>query len=201
MKRTFAALALLACLLLPPGCIRPPNDDEADYFPLTIGSVWEFELLELRITPDSTDTLSRGTVKWEAKAETQLGNGQPAVLLELTEDGFVDTIYYRATDEAVMLHEDPDDDEPLRILSLPLAADLFWYVDEDVRALVVDREERTVRAGRYRNCWKVSWVEDGDLVFNYWYAPNVGLCFGELDEEYQGTRFVERMELVSVNIK
>ncbi|MEO0081587.1 MAG: hypothetical protein ABIL25_04755 [candidate division WOR-3 bacterium] len=199
--RTSSVLALVAgCALLLTGCdLFGPK--EVNYFPLGVGSTWQYLMLDIRVYPDSTDTLAQDTISIEAKAETQLTSGEKAVLMEVKESGSVDSVYYRTTDDFVLFYEDLDDDEPDTIIKFPLEPDNIWHLDEDILVRVVGQETKTVVAGTYKNCWKLRQTEDGELLLDMWFAPNIGLCLAELDEEYQGIHYIERLELNSVRIK
>jgi hypothetical protein len=200
VKKPSLLVALAGCALVVGGC-DIFGHKTANYFPLSVGSTWQYVMLDIVVTPDSTDTLSQDTMNWEAKAEVQLASGEKAVLVETREAGSVDSVYYRSTDDFVLYYEDLDDDEPDTILKFPLEEGNSWHVDEDILSQAVGQETRAVVASTYKNCWKVKWTEDGDLLSNYWFAPNIGQCLSEYDDEYQGTTYIERVELTAVHIK
>lgn len=199
MKNLLVLALLTGILLVSAGCDL--SGGPPDYFPLTAGNRWEYAELELRVTPDSTDTLSRETVTIELPGRTRLASGDSAWVVVTTQAGSADTTFYRETDGRVLSYEDPDDDEPVTFLSLPLEQDATWWVDEDIYARVVGKEALTVAAGRYKDCWKITWFEDGDTLFHYWLAPDVGIALFEEESEVSGVRYVTRRELTSADLK
>jgi hypothetical protein len=200
MKSALRLALLAAIVLLPTGCDWFGGDP--DYLPLTIGSSWTYQMLSIRATADSTDTLYGDTVTMEIKTTAMMPDSQSALLVENRWSGAgVETTYWRKTAQWLLWFEDYDDDEPDTLLGLPLEQDKHWQLDEDIWCTLVGKEQTVTTASTYNDCWKMLVVEDTDDTTAVWLAPNVGRCKEKWEFTAAGVTYIDVTDLLSATIK
>ena len=183
---------------------------KADYYPLGIGSIWNYTLTT--IMSDTSGTLNDttvNTVKVDAVKEEQLGSGEKVVMLvnaltDTTDATYYDTSYARKDGEKVLAYSDLNDTNPDLILNGPPAMDKTWTVNEDITAKIVAKENVTVTAGTYKNCWKVELtsVMDADTMKYYmWFADGTGNVKYFASATNMGVTVTMTEELTSATIK
>jgi len=182
------------------GC-NPFDSGETSYFPLSVGNTWRYVFVDLTVESGTTDTFSIDTVDIEVTALAELASGDSAFTVESDDDDLLEEGYYRVTDDFVLFFEDLDDDEPDTLLKMPLDDVSPWRQNEYVLAQVRGQEDTTVVAGTYKDCWKIRYSEDNDLLYDRWYAPNVGICLQQWFESDGGATDIERYELISTNVR
>ncbi len=200
MKLPFRLVLLALVVLLPVGCDW--FGGEPDYVPLTIGSTWQYQMLSIRATADSTDTIFADTLTMEIMTTAVMPDSQAALLVENRySDGGIETTYWRKTAQWLLWFEDYDDDEPDTLLGLPLAQDKTWQIDEDIWGTLVGKEQVVTTASTYNDCWKFFVVEDMDDTTAVWLAPNVGRCMEKWEFSAAGVTYTDITDLLSATIK
>ncbi|MGQ9708355.1 MAG: hypothetical protein ACUVUR_05715 [bacterium] len=209
-KVLFAALASGAILLL--SCDLGGKED---YYPLTVGSKWEYSgyvLLETG-TDAQPDTIIRMTAAFIANKNDKLSSGEDVTEMIATLESHyyypnettitqIDTSYTRETGNAILEYGSKDDTSPDTALVLPLEKDKTWHVNPGVIARVLIQEDVMVKAGTYKNAWKIEQTETGTgYKTYYWYANNIGLVKIYNQHTEQSNTYTFNMELVSANIK
>ncbi len=183
-----------------------------EYFPMGIGSVWNYFSLSLIETASSTDTIQKVTIQTEARKKDKLTTGE-----DVTEFFSTDTIkmkipyettyvvtrssYIRESGNYILTYESKSDETPDTTLVQPLAKDKSWRVNSTTTATVISQEDVTVKAGTYKNAWKIELNTNGNKMY-YWYANGKGMVKGYMENEYvPGYKFILNMELTSATIK
>jgi len=177
MKK-LTVLAVLV-LLLVVGCSK-----KADYYPLTVGNIWN-NLTTTTITHTDTllnDTTITSTSKSEITAEVTLGNGDAGFEMVGTSGTFVDTSYVSEKDACVLGYDSLADTDPETLLVTPLEEGTTWITYSDsigsVRVTIQEKVSGiTVPAGTYDDVWKGMAISTfGSFVdTSYgWMAPNIG---------------------------
>jgi len=199
MKTALRLFVMAVLLLLPAGCDW--FGGEPDYLPLGIGSTWQYQMLTIRATADSTDTLYGDTVTLEIKGTAVLPDSQSALLIENRYSGYAETTYWRETAQWFLTFEDFDDDEPDTVLALPLEENKTWCIDDVIWGTLVGKEEVATTAGRYKDAWKVMVVDDIDDTTYFWLGPDVGRCMEKEEYTASGVTWTDITDLLSVTIK
>ncbi len=215
MKRMACAAALLAALLLVTGCT---TETTPDFYPMTVGSVWCYDGLTT-MTTDGTDTLSTSVSHTEVTGTATLTGGEDVSEFSHVETAYVhvpfettevysEMSYARQSGDYILGYDDLGDSEPDTALALPLEQGKTWTVsasgDTTVVAEVVGREDVTVPAGTYADCWKVKMtlsVGGESQVIYWWYADGIGRVKNTLDYTSVGATFHAENTLTSSDIK
>lgn len=188
-----------------------------DYYPLAIGNTWNwFYYTVMSSGIDAPpDTVETGNFVSQATRNEKLASGEDVV--ELVKTGTVtihyprettytitDTCYVRELSNLVLSYESKNDVEPETTLVLPLTAGKAWRITGSVMATAIGQEDVTVRAGTYRDAWKIrlSDVSGGDTFsMFYWYANRVGSVKYHMETMAGSYNFIYHGELVSAIIR
>ncbi|MEO0081588.1 MAG: hypothetical protein ABIL25_04760 [candidate division WOR-3 bacterium] len=199
MKRSLLlAVVLVGLAVLSTSC--DIFGGKADYYPLSIGSIWNYSW---RMTVNDSVWAS-GTLKVEAVKEEQLTSGEKVVMLVSTSTGGTDTSYARKDGEKVWSYSALNDTSPDLAFDGPPAIDKTWNVNEAVTAKIVAKENVTVAAGTYKNCWKIelTTITDADTTKSHmWLADGTGHVKSYAEEESGGITMKMTVELTSATIK
>ena len=185
MRRSLLiATAFIGVVLLSSGCDIFGSD--ADYFPMSVGSVWNYEGYSLtEHTMDAVDTTMTMTQKIEALKKDNLDSGEEVTCFQMTttttlafpETTYttVDTGYLRKSGDYVLGYSSLGDTDPDTAFMTALAAGKTW-TSEGATYEVIGQDDVSVMAGTYKNAWKVSVTEPPDtLIKTYmWYADGIG---------------------------
>jgi hypothetical protein len=159
------------------------GDDAENFFPLTVGNVWNYDLLYTMMGVDTTEYT--GTSTTEITQETTLDN-DIAVFEQVTTTvwddtsmtDWVDTTYIQETEDYILIYNDLADTEPDTSLALPFEAGNTWTVYADtadtMTAEVIGQDDVTVPAGSYTDCWDVEYTSLGQTQDD-WFAMDVGV--------------------------
>lgn len=215
MKKSLLFVAsLLVVVLLATNC--DIFGGKEDCFPMGVGSTWNYEGYALMTTSVAgTDTIQTSTTETEATKEDKLTTGEGVVEFVSTttihmklpaESTFtwVDTSYVQKTDEQILSYSSKDDTNPMITIALPLEQDKTWQVTSNTTARVIAKEDVTVAAGTYKNCWKLeltTTADAGTSTMYYWYADGTGSVQTHMESENQGTTLVMHSELSSATIR
>jgi hypothetical protein len=175
MRRIRSSLLFLALLCLPAPFIfaEDPTKDPSRYYPLKIGTQWQYQI--------GTKQISMRVARQEKLGDVMCG------VVETSVDGkVVGTEHISAGPEGVFRHSfnDKKASEPLCILKLPATKGQTWKFDvkiatETVKGAFVSGEESvTVPAGTYTAT--TAFTTECDLngqkaEFKYWFATGVGI--------------------------
>ncbi len=219
MKKSLLFVALLAAVALLVTSCDLFGGDKAGYYPMTVGSTWEFQGWMTTEQVDQ-DTIFTSKTHAEVTQKVTLAGGEEASEFVMTESThmrlpqettivYVDTSYARETDNYVLAYDSKDDTDPDTVLALPLEEGKTWTIhtsgDTTLSAKVIGKETTNVPAGEYKNCWKVEITtnvgSDATPTMHYWYADGVGRVknFMEYTEQSYKTTLIN--ELTSATIK
>ncbi|OPX18111.1 hypothetical protein BXT86_02895 [candidate division WOR-3 bacterium 4484_100] len=192
-------------LLVPLAILIVGCGGKADYFPLTVGNVWNYTTIKTTTmtTPD-TSWSDTTTMKTEITQETTLDNETSVFEYVTTIDTYVGTTYIQETDEYILEYENKADTEPDTSLALPIEEGKTWTVRKDsaytFTAVVLGKESVTVPAGTYDDCWKIGYITDNDTVFSY-LAPDIGMVKNYYKHEDSLSTVEQTTELENATIK
>ena len=194
-------LLLIPIIVLIIGC---GGDDVTNYFPLTVGDEWNYDMTMTKITPTDT-TVQTGTMDLDITEETTLDNDTEVfeMIMTMTFDdtlipGFADTSYIEETEDYLLQYSNkaatvPND----TMLALPLELGKTW-ADYEVTA----QANITVPAGTFNDCWEIRglWGEE-DSMYMY-LAPKVGMVkMSQEETETDTTSYEMLMELETYTVK
>ncbi|MEO0136486.1 MAG: hypothetical protein ABIL40_04575 [candidate division WOR-3 bacterium] len=195
-------LVVVPFLLLLIGC----GGGEKDYWPLSVGNVWEYQA-QITITTPDTNFTNTDTLKIEITQETTLDNGKK-VFESITSNGSSDTTYLEKTDDYLFSYENKADTEPDTMLAFPLEEGKTWTVRKDSlfteTVKVLGKESVTVPAGTYDDCWKGMVITTGTTIAEtsyIWLAPDIGQVKMTMVEQDSSYKLEMKMELINVTIK
>ena len=196
MKKLLLLVPLIVFII---GC---GGEEEANYFPLTVGNEWNYGFEMTRTDPDTTLT-ETGSAKMEITDETTLDNDtdvfEQVMTITFTDTlipDVVDTSYFQETDDYIFEYDDktstaPDD----TVLALPLEEGKTWGNYE-----VTGQEDVTVDAGSFDDCWEIMVIENGDTTYLY-LAPNVGMVKMSSTEVEAEATYEMLMELETYTVQ
>jgi len=196
-------LVLVPVVLFLVGC----GGGEKDYFPITVGSVWNYQSTSTVTAPDTTITIV-DTTKVEVLGETTLNNGTKVFEVVAGGGQYADTSYYEKTDDYIFVYEDKASTTPDTALALPLEEGKSWNVHKDTSYTetmqIIKKESVTVPAGTYDDCWKAMAIyTDGtfsDTAY-VWLAPEVGQVKMTYTEQDTNFSVDVKIELLNATIK
>ncbi len=205
-----AALVLVNCDLF---------GSKPDFFPMTVGSTWTFQGWMTYEQVDDPDTLFTSRTVTEVTGTTTLSTGEEVAEFQSTDTTHtlvpaettsvnVSRSFVRQDGDYILAFDSRDDTEPDTALSLPLEQGKTWTVhskaDTSITALVLKKETVTVRAGEFKDCWKleitISTGGLGQKTF-WWYADGIGRVRNYVESTNSGIRTVLENELVSYDVK
>jgi hypothetical protein len=177
MKK-LTVLAVLA-LLLVVGCGK-----KADYYPLTVGNIWNYTTTTTVTHTDTlyNDTTITSTSKSEIVAEATLDNGDAAFEIVNTSGTFVDTSYASEKEGCVLGYDDKADTKPDTLLVTPVEEGTTWIAYSDstgsVKVTITEKVSGiVVPAGTYDDVWKGMAISTFGAYVDTsygWIAPNIG---------------------------
>jgi hypothetical protein len=174
MKKLALLIPIIALII---GC----GGEEENYFPLTVGNTWDYEMTTTTIividTVTSDTTVDTGAMDLDINEETTLDNGTDVfeMITTVTFDdtlipSFADTSYIDETEDYLLEYSTKADTVPSdTMLALPLEAGKTWADYE-----AIGQENVTVPAGTFNDCWKVRGIDNSDTMYMY-LAPDVGM--------------------------
>jgi len=209
-KLVILTIAAIVCFIM--SCKKSSTDD---YFPMSVGSQWNYEGYTLYgTTTPPTDTMETTTSTIITQAKTTLTSGEEVIPFQNTQitryffpivetDTIILTSYVREADDAILSYDSTSDTTPDTLLMLPLETGKTWHYGS-VTALVVGQEDVTVEAGTYKNAWKIKFtIISGSYTRELfqWYAKDIGQV--KLHSEYTGAQYnmINHLELLSATIK
>lgn len=213
----FALLPVAALLFL----VSCDTGAEADYYPLTVGSVWRYSgYMTISTSLDGVDTVWTSVIKVEATKKDNLTSGEEVTELVSIDtsnikfptprtDVTTHTTYSREAGDYVLVYGSKDDTEPDTLLALPLEQGKSWNVsahgDTVTAATVEAKEDVTVPAGKQTDCWKLRLsvrVAAETLYTQYmWLADGIGHVLTSVEYEQQGTTVKSEIKLTSADVK
>ena len=178
MKR----LLLLAPVLIIVGCFLFGGKD---YLPLAVDNQWVYNVLA---TISASDTVATGVYTNKIATKITIGGDdaykmtvKDSVHLVSPDSAFVttSTVYIRDAKDAFLTYSDTTE-APDTFLFKDLELDKTWTqidtVSHDTTVnTVVLKEDVTVPAGTYDDCWKVKMVHNSGLPNYYWFASGTGV--------------------------
>ncbi|MCX7994366.1 MAG: hypothetical protein N3A65_01145 [candidate division WOR-3 bacterium] len=199
MKKLFVLVPVVLFLI---GC----GGGEKDYWPLSVGNVWEYQSQTKVTTPDTTFTIT-DSLKIEITGETTLNNGKK-VFEAIMSNGGGDTTYWEKTDDYVFIYDNKADTEPDTALVLPLEEGKTWNFHKDSlyteTIKIIGKESVTVPAGTYDDCWKAMDIYSSTSITEtsyVWLAPDVGQVKMIRTESDTNYTMETKLELYNVTIK
>jgi len=177
----------------------------ADYSPMAVGSVWNYQ----GYTKTDTTIVTTSTSKTEAKAEAKLTSGEDVVEFVSTTNTTVKATgqtttstskyYLRDAGDYILSYAKLDDTKPDTVLALPLEAGKTWHPDSGVTAKVIAEEDVTVKAGDYK-AWKTEYNTAGFISYT-WLADGIGGVHTHSENTVVGIKLIADVELTSSDIK
>lgn len=146
MKHLLISMAALLAVLA--GCGSDPAGPviPADYFPLSVGSEWEYDVVGTVNIPPGFQYQATGTLTREIAGQVQHSGGFQVFFviseqeLQLTDStgflpdtsiSFVDSIWLRKTESEVLVYYDADSTDHELYLELPLQTGNTWTPDDE----------------------------------------------------------------------
>ncbi len=205
MKKLLLVLPLLAGLVLV-GCDTTP-----DYYPLTVGSVWNYTGYTTMTTSlASTDTMVKLDQRVQITKSDTLNSGLQVVevITTITQDmampdttiTVVDTSYYHETDSSIVVYPDKAATAGETVIRLPLEAGKTW-TQAGATTTVVEQEDVTVPAGTYKKAWRLETSVTGVTTGKAWYANKTGLVKYAMTYTGGGVTYNTVVELKSATVK
>lgn len=181
--------------------------EAVNYFPLSVGSVWDYLTTTTAYTPTDTTEMP-GTMYVEITEETTLDDGTEVVeqmTIETTvvePDTFVDTsyTYMEETEDYIRSYDDKADTTADTWAELPIEEGNTWDVNADMSAVVLGRADVSVPAGDYDDCWEIGYYTDTDTVYTY-LADGVGIVRQTMKINAGFAILETEVELESANIE
>jgi hypothetical protein len=161
-----------------------------DFFPLKVGNIWKYTgYTTMQDTAATTvDTTSMMVAENEITGTVQIGGADAYVsvtkltnytyipMVDTTES--VDTSYIQESNDTIWSYDAVSDTTPMITMVLPLEQDKTWSQvmgTDTITYTVIAKEDITVPAETYTNCWKVEMTHSGsDQKAYYWYADGTG---------------------------
>ncbi len=215
MKRILALTAIVAVALLGTSC----KSSSGDIFPMSVGSAWHMDILLMGgATTASLDTVQTGTATNTAVEKVTLTNGKDVVRFRtdgaitirrpdpLSDTTIISTnyAYYREDGDWILGYSAIDDSTADTVMVTSPTVGKTWTSGTNATATVVGQEDVTVKAGTYKNAWKlqVTYTTDSDITeMYYWYAKGVGLVKFHYGFTIQGYTQDYTQELTSSDVK
>lgn len=183
------------------------------YYPLSIGSAWEYHLVTTVEAEGKTDTTTRGVYHQRIVQPVTLADGKPAVMRVwnssitlcspgLPESSFTqaETSYYRKTASAVYRYQTLQD-TPDSVLLLPIQLDQRW-LSKDVSYWVSAIEDVTVGGKTWQDCWCIQSRAIGSQgIMKAWIARGAGLVRLFTEREFSGKKMITDYFLVRADIR
>lgn len=178
MRRILVLAAVAAVALLGTSC----KSKSSDIYPMSVGSVWNYDLLVTASTTAAVETLATGTMVNTAVEKATLPSGDGvkfkadlSVTSKTPDTTWTLTTYSYAREAGdwILSYSDLSDSTGDTVMMTTLAVGKKWH-QGDGTAEVMVQEDVTVKAGTYKSAWKVKLTNSGVDEF-YWYAKGTGL--------------------------
>ncbi|MCX7757379.1 MAG: hypothetical protein N2166_03590 [candidate division WOR-3 bacterium] len=175
-----------------------------DYYPLKVGNKWTYTGYVAMVSDATEDTTQTFIQQREIARSFKEGN------IETFVEGIKTTSHllppYSPSDTTIVTIEsvyvftrnDTMFQNGRVTLVYPLEENKTWGDSSIGYYTVLNKEDVTVAAGNFRNCWKIRYVIDEDTSY-FWLANNVGLVKLSQDWSIFGYLFRTRMELSEKN--
>ncbi|MDH4211786.1 MAG: hypothetical protein OEV79_10120 [candidate division WOR-3 bacterium] len=200
MRKLFIFILLTSIAIFLINC---GGEEEENYYPLSIGNEWNYEVTMTVDIPDTSYTFT-GDSQDRIVGTTQLAGGMSVFefATAITLNGYSgnDTFYIRGTDTAVYLYETLDDTLPDTYLEFPIENGRTWIVNSAETAVVLGSIDISVPAGTYNDCWEIAYIGEDDTIFVY-LANGIGEVKGYAIDAYADTTVTLSLELESVTIQ
>jgi len=196
-------LVLVPVVLFLVGC----GGGEKDYWPVTVGNIWNYQQVTNVTSPDTNITFT-DTMKVEVTKETTLDNNTAVFEVIQSSGTYADTSYWQKTDKYLFWYDDKADTEPDTTLVFPIEEGNSWNVHKDSSYTetmhVIGKESVTVPAGTYDDCWKgMEIFTDGTIAETsyVWLAPDIGWVKMTSTEADSNWTVTTKIELLNATIK
>lgn len=192
-------LLLIPIIVLIIGC---GGDDGTNYFPLTVGDEWNYDMTRTTIividTLTSDTTVTTGTVDMDITAETTLDNGTEVFEMTMTMTDTTITFYVEETEDYLLQYSNKAATVPSdTMLALPLELGKTW-ADYEVTA----QANITVPAGTFNDCWEIRGLYGEEDSTCMYVAPDVGMVkMSQKGAETDTTSYEMLMELETYTVK
>jgi hypothetical protein len=215
MRRILVLATIAAVALLGTSC----NPNSNDIYPMSVGSVWNLEMLLLSgTTLASLDTAQTGTLVSTAVEKATLSNGKEVVKFKSESnitirrpDPQPDTTitstsysYYREDGDWILGYSALDDTTADTMMVSTPTVGKTWHQGTYAIATIVGQEDVTVKAGTYKNAWKLKLTStSGGVTLEsfYWYAKGTGMVKVYYEFTMGGYTQKYSQELTSATIK
>jgi len=196
-------LVLVPVVLFLVGC----GGGEKDYWPVTVGNIWNYQQVTNVTAPDTTITFT-DTMKVEVTKETTLDNNTAVFEVIQSSGTYADTSYWQKTDEYLFWYDNKADTEPDTTLVFPIEEGNSWNIHKDSSYTetmhVIGKESVTVPAGTYDDCWKGMDIRSHGTIAEtayFWLAPDIGwVKMTSTQADSNGTA-TTNIELLNATIK
>jgi len=191
-------LLLIPIIVLIIGC---GGDDVTNYFPLTVGNEWNYDMTMTTIividTLTSDTTVTTGTMDLDITEETTLDNGTEVFEMTMTMTDTTITSYVEETEDYVLQYSSKAATVPFdTMLALPLETGKTWADCE-----VMGQKNITVPAKTFNDCWEIRRIDNSDTMYMY-VAPDVGMVkMSQKGAETDTTSYEMLMELKTYTVK
>ena len=178
MRRILVLAAVAAVALVGTSC----KSKSSDIYPMSVGSVWNYDLLVTASTTAAVETLMTGTMVNTAVEKATLPSGDGvkfkadmSVTMKTPDTTWTLTTYsyVREAGDWILSYSDLNDSTGDTVMMTTPAVGKKWH-QGDGTAEVMVQEDVTVKAGTYKSAWKVKLTNSGVDQF-YWYAKGTGL--------------------------
>ena len=194
MKKNLIILLLLVFVMLISGCLganqqseQNPTPEEpkvtpkvlAEYFPLTVGSVWEYQGEGNEYASFTREVFFASGNRYQTMEDN--GGTVMAIIYQVTEDAVTRTYSEGEVYDKINLL-DKEANENTIILKSPLESGNKWQTADTTREIVDINATVQTPAGKYDNCIKVSVSSEHSTIYEY-YKEGVGLVKREFISE------------------
>jgi hypothetical protein len=205
-KLMLVSAALVAAALVMTTCDKKTDDGDngggatSDYFPMTIGSAWTWRSDAHYVNPDTTMT---DTQMMRAVSADTLSNGKSVVTIEMSAHGWTDTIYVHKSSNCVLFFHELDSTDCDTLLLLPLEQGKSWTrYGGTSRTTVIGKEDVTVPAGNFPECWKLVTIGPPMQCTVYtWLGRGTGDVMEHIVYHDTAGGYTINSELISVDVK
>lgn len=199
--RNLCVFTLLALIAIHTGSCG--GEGEEDYYPLSVGNVWNYGVTMIAEIPGTTATFT-GDSQDRIVGTAELSGGISVYewVTSITIDGYSgsDTFYIHETDTAVYIYESMIDTVADKYLELPIESNNSWIVNSNQTAVVLATVDISVPAGIYSDCYEIAYIDNDDTTF-VCFANGVGEVYGHAAYSEADTTITIVLELESATIQ
>ncbi|MDD4833144.1 MAG: hypothetical protein PHC44_00195 [Lutispora sp.] len=175
-----AAITIVSCTPStkePDAKIPPQKDDVSLYYPLKVGSEWEYEGEGNEYAAYTQKVIYSKDNKYQVMIDN--GGTRAANIYEIKDDSIVNTYMEgEVYDEKNVLDNDANLDTV--IIKLPIEVGNKWISEENSYEIIDINASVTVPAGTFEDCIIVKEIyKDKTAYRNYYYKKEVGLVKSE----------------------